>query len=167
MSKNWKMIGITLFAILLILGIIIGYQRGKRLAYDEMKETGYKSIIDESESVIKKYNIMPAKAVTFDVELEKFGPVNYTYRISMRGKLSIIDEEGNKVANNERSINNYIFSYNIIDSDIKDEDKLKSMVKFSIEPQLQEEYYSGFPETAEENSESRIEDSHSVIKTNI
>lgn len=114
----------------------------------------------------KEKDIMKAPLKIYEIETEKFAPVNYTYRISMREKISLIDKDANEIAS---VIDNSLLSYNIIDEDLKSEEKLNEKIMFQFEPKLDEEYYPGMKEESEtkERKNLTIKESFGIIKTNL
>lgn len=170
--KHIKALALLIFLIIWIIGIIIGYRKGKEIARQKQMPSKYISVLKEKIRPAKGTdNIMAAKPKIFEIAQEEFAPVNYVYRISMKGKLKIIDEAGNviKSSSGEEMLYN-LFVYNIIDTDLKSEEELKEEIKFKLEPQLQEEYYPGIAEEIEieqTTSAPEIKEPKSVIKTNI
>ncbi len=170
--KNLKNQIILIFILLVIIGIIIGYIKSKKVAREEIITSQYLSILEEKNEMLgylKGKRIMSAKPKVFEIEQEKFTPVNYVYRISMKEKLTIIDESGNVVKSSSPQAMFYnLFAYNIIDTDIKTEGELKESIKFKLQPQLQEEYYPGISEEFEiQNKFPEIKKTSGVIKTNL
>lgn len=170
--KHIKALALLLFLIIWITAIIIGYRKGKEIARQKQMPSKYIPVLSEKIKQSKDtYNIMAAKPKIFEITQKEFTPVNYVYRISMKGKLKIIDEAGNVIKSTSGKEMLYnLFVYNIIDTDLKSEEELKEKVKFKLEPQLQEEYYPGITEETEmeqKTAEIELKEPKGMIKTNI
>ncbi|MBN1898460.1 MAG: hypothetical protein JW827_06755 [Spirochaetes bacterium] len=169
-NKSVLALLVFLFILIWIIAIFIGYQKGKKIAKDDAR-TLYESYdLEEKKdsSDILQKSIMKAIPLPFEPSFERFTPVDYIYRISMKDRLKIIDEEGNVIKSSSPAADFYnLFAYRIIDTDIKTEDELKEKVKFQLEAQAEEEYYPGIMEEPMAESVSNIKKGPAVLQTNM
>ncbi len=160
MDKKIYTILLIIFIFFWIIGIIIGYKKGakKNIQYaDNSKVYSFKTK--------PKLKIMDAKPHLFSVEQFISEPKNYQYKSKIANKFSIIDEKGNKLEDDSNSKVDKVFSYNILDSDIKSEEDLKKSILFDkgSESKNKTEFYKGFVEK-EDNDE--IKNSKYEVYTN-
>ena len=163
MNKKTYTILIVIFAVIWVVGIIIGYKKGK---VAQKKAKGYAEV---KLSFRKKarLSIMEAEPILFSVDKTLLEPEEYQYKINIENKFSLIDEKGNKSADSFNPAVDEVFSFNILDSDIKAEKDLKKQIMFDNKDETEEaktEYYKGFVDNEDTDE---IKDSKYEVYTNL
>lgn len=157
MSKNLKYLLGFLFFIIWVIAIIIGYNKGKKATFQNTTSDSIVTLDKELPSVSDEKKLLAPKPLLFKLDQQIFKPFDYSIKIGyMAEDITIIDEKGNRLKPSQSDkMALDLFTINIMDHDLREEESLKKAIQFPIEKGAEEEYYRGMVE--ESDKENKME----------
>ncbi len=158
MDKILKYLFISLFVIILVIAVIIGFNKGKKKRRQIIISGEAIQLDKRLSSALKDKKLLQPKPILFKLSQQVFEPFNYSLKIeNMEDKLTIIDEKGDELKPDQSDRLTFdSFALNILDHDIRKEESLKKAIRFTIEKAPDEEYYKGMAEPGDENTGTEI-----------
>lgn len=175
MTQNVKYAVILAFVSIWLIAIMIGFQKGKKAAYQAGNEQYIEDIHkeDDQTSLQKQVDILIPKPILYQMADELEAPKLYALKISsIKDDIRIINEKGDELPFSQSDRYGFnLYSFNIFDSDLKTEEELKKQIQFDLEEQEPEEFHKGIEELEikEERSllyNTNIKKADSLIYTN-